>query len=34
MISLIAREFGDTLEADDLWHLGVGVHIVEAVLSL
>ena len=34
MITLIAAEFSDTLEAHDLRYLGVGVHIVEIVHPL
>ena len=34
VVGLVAREFGDTLESHHLRNLGVGVHIVEAVLPL
>ena len=34
VIGLIAREFSDTFESYHLRHLGVGMHIVETVLSL
>ena len=34
MIGLITREFSDTLKAHHLGHLGVGVHVVETILSL
>ena len=34
MVGLVAAEFTDTLKSHDFWHLGIGMHIVEAVLSL
>ena len=34
VITLITREFADSLKSHHLRHLGVGMHVVEIVLSL
>ena len=34
MVDLVAVEFGYSLESHDFGHLGVGMHVVEAVDAL